>query len=313
VPEARDIDPAEIRPNPNNPRLIFDPEELTQLRESIAEVHILVPLTVYETEDHEIRLIDGERRLRCALELGLPTVPCYVVDGVDETTELEWMFSTHVLREQWENGPIAKAIRGLVERLGGWDDERVQAVTGFKGQRLAYFRALAEAPEEILERIIDGELPPNLVADSLLRVGNPLRNELPDLAGDRSDEDYINAMVEKRDAGNLPDVVALRKLRTMISVAAENPEADGETAELKDAITRALDDPETSIEEVYEDTVETRVAAETFQRAADRFKKSSSHVVAQVLQDRGAIEELARALEDLADHLRCLAQRLREE
>jgi len=311
MPRADEFDPAEILPSEHNPRLVFDADELQALRESIDEVGILVPLTVYEDDDGRVRLIDGERRLRCALELGHEKVPCYVVDDVEETAELEWMFSIHMMREDWEDGPVARALRDLADRLGGWDTDTLKAVTGMTAQQLNYFKALADAPSEILDRVISHELPANLVADSILRVAKPLRRDLPELAGDRSDADFITAMVEKRDAGKLEDVVALRDLRTMIRVAAEEVEDDEERVELIEAIRRVIDDAAVSIEEAYADTVEVRVAAESFQKGIDRFLRTSKHVVRQVEEDREAASELADKLEELAHGLMELVDRLR--
>jgi ParB family chromosome partitioning protein len=290
--------------------MIFDEDDLQRLRESIDEVGILVPLTVWEASG-EIRLIDGERRLTCALELGLERVPCYVVDGVNETEELEWMFSTHMMREQWEDGPVARALRDLASRLGGWDNETMKAVTGLSSQRLNYFRALAESPPEILDRVIDESLPANLVADSVLRVANPMRNELPDIAAGRTDAEFIETMVEKRDAGALPDVVSLRDLRTMIRIAAEEAETDEEADEIKAAIDRVITEPSATIEEAYDDTVGTRVAAETYERAAERFQRSTEHVVRQVERTQASSAALADRLERLGKYLIEVAGRLR--
>lgn len=310
--EVTEVDPTLITPSEHNPRLIFDATDLARLRESIAEVGILVPLTVYEVDD-EIHLIDGERRLRCALELGLDEVPVLIVDDVDQTKELEWMFSIHMMREEWDDGPVARALKELSERLGGWDNEELKSVTGMSTQRLNYFKALADSPDEVLQRVIDGDLPPNLVADSILRVANPLRRELPDLVHDRTDADFVRAMVDKRDAGKLEDVVAIRDLRTMIRVAAEDVETDEEKQELSEVIDKVISDPDSSIEDAYADTVETRVAAEAFGRSIERFTKSAEHVARQLEGDRDALEQLAERLEELANRLLEVVARLRNE
>lgn len=310
--EARDINPAEIIPSDHNPRLVFPAPDLQKLCESIDSVGILVPLTVYEDPQGHIRLIDGERRLRCALELGLSTVPCYVVDGVDDTQELEWMFSIHMMREEWEDGPVAKALRSLAERLGGWDTQTMKAVTGLTTQRLNHYKALADQPDEILDRVISGELPANLIVDAVQRVAVPLRSELPDLAEGRSDNDIVKLMLEKREAGALPDVVALRDLRTMIRVASDEAAAE-EAAELRQAIKRVIEDPKVSIEEVYEDTVETRLAAEAFQKAAERFQRSVSHAARQARGDQVAVDQLTEQIEGLIEHLQELLRELQPE
>jgi len=80
-PSADDwVSPDSIRPNPDNPRLIFDQKRIDELKESIYEVGILQPLIVFErtAQPDTYMLIDGERRWRCALELNLTQVPVHV-------------------------------------------------------------------------------------------------------------------------------------------------------------------------------------------------------------------------------------------
>ena len=95
-----------IRINPHNPRALFDPVPLQILRESIRELGILVPLLVYEslrTQDYVI--LDGERRWRCAKELGLPTVPANVIEEPSAIDNILRMFNIHNVREPWELKP----------------------------------------------------------------------------------------------------------------------------------------------------------------------------------------------------------------
>lgn len=54
-----------IRPNPAQPRRVFDPAGLQELADSIREYGILQPLTVRRRENG-YELIAGERRLRAA-------------------------------------------------------------------------------------------------------------------------------------------------------------------------------------------------------------------------------------------------------
>ena len=59
-----------IRPNPAQPRRVFDPAGLQELADSIREYGILQPLTVRRRENG-YELIAGERRLRAAGMAGL--------------------------------------------------------------------------------------------------------------------------------------------------------------------------------------------------------------------------------------------------
>src|SRR5207253_4938713 len=132
-----------------------------------------------------------------------------------------------------------------------------------------------------------------------------------DVAGKRTDEDFIQAMVEKRDVGALPDVVSLRDLRTMIRIAAEEAETDEEAEQIKSAIENVISDPAATIEEAYDDTVGTRVAAETYGRSVERFQRSTEHVVRQVQEAKSSVSDLAERLEKLGRYLIDLAERLR--
>lgn len=75
---------SEIRPNPAQPRQVFDPEGLQELAASIAQFGVLQPLTVRRTGS-SLELVAGERRLRAARLAGLSEVPCLLVevDGQD--------------------------------------------------------------------------------------------------------------------------------------------------------------------------------------------------------------------------------------
>ena len=57
----------DLEPNPLNPRRIFDKYKLDVLEESIRANKILVPLTVFKSEDGKLYILDGERRWRCAV------------------------------------------------------------------------------------------------------------------------------------------------------------------------------------------------------------------------------------------------------
>jgi len=68
-----------IKPNPNQPRKVFDQSELVNLAISIRMNGILQPITVREVENG-YELVSGERRLRASKLAGLLNVPCIVVD-----------------------------------------------------------------------------------------------------------------------------------------------------------------------------------------------------------------------------------------
>ncbi|HOO58054.1 MAG TPA: ParB/RepB/Spo0J family partition protein, partial [Anaerolineaceae bacterium] len=68
-----------IKPNPMQPRRVFDDNSLLELANSIKEHGILQPLILVQTEDGDTyNLIAGERRWRAARIAGLSEVPAIV-------------------------------------------------------------------------------------------------------------------------------------------------------------------------------------------------------------------------------------------
>ena len=74
---------ASIRPNPAQPRRIFDPAGLQELAASIRQYGVLQPLTV-RRQSGFFELVAGERRLRAAGLAGLREVPCIVISVGDQ-------------------------------------------------------------------------------------------------------------------------------------------------------------------------------------------------------------------------------------
>lgn len=78
-----DIDVNQIRPNPKQPRTVFDEDDLAELVESIKEVGLLQPVVVRPLPDGAYELVMGERRLRATKAAGLPTIPAIVRDTAE--------------------------------------------------------------------------------------------------------------------------------------------------------------------------------------------------------------------------------------
>jgi ParB family chromosome partitioning protein len=73
------IEVDKIKPNPNQPRKIFDETKLQELGESIKEHGLLQPITV-RYEDGEYTLVAGERRLRAHKLAGLDAIKATVIE-----------------------------------------------------------------------------------------------------------------------------------------------------------------------------------------------------------------------------------------
>jgi ParB family chromosome partitioning protein len=84
VPGARfaELPVASIRPNPRQPRVVFDEDALAELVGSIQEIGVLQPVVVRDVGDG-YELIMGERRWRATQEAGLTTIPAIVRETED--------------------------------------------------------------------------------------------------------------------------------------------------------------------------------------------------------------------------------------
>ena len=85
VPGARfaELPVDSIKPNPRQPRTIFEADALDELIGSILEVGVLQPIIVRPDGESGYELIMGERRLRAAQAAGLTTIPAIIRDTED--------------------------------------------------------------------------------------------------------------------------------------------------------------------------------------------------------------------------------------
>jgi ParB family chromosome partitioning protein len=78
-----ELDVNAIRPNARQPRQVFEEEEMAELAASIAEVGLLQPVVVRETNPGSYELVMGERRWRATQQAGLATIPAIIRDTTD--------------------------------------------------------------------------------------------------------------------------------------------------------------------------------------------------------------------------------------
>ncbi|MGH3723795.1 MAG: ParB/RepB/Spo0J family partition protein [Mycobacterium sp.] len=83
----REIPVTSIKPNPKQPRQVFDEEALAELVHSIREFGVMQPIVVRTAEDGDgttYQLVMGERRWRATQEAGLDTIPAIVRETADD-------------------------------------------------------------------------------------------------------------------------------------------------------------------------------------------------------------------------------------
>ena len=82
VARYAEIDVESVRPNPQQPRQVFDEDALAELTFSIKEIGLLQPIIVRPLDPADLaagyELIAGERRLRASKHAGLLTIPAII-------------------------------------------------------------------------------------------------------------------------------------------------------------------------------------------------------------------------------------------
>ena len=117
---------AQIRPNPGQPRKIFDPAGLQELAASIAEYGIVQPLTV-RRRDGFYELVAGERRLRAARMAGLREVPCILL-SVDEAQSGMVALVENLQRRDLDYIEEAEGLARLMRLYGLSQEQAAQRV-----------------------------------------------------------------------------------------------------------------------------------------------------------------------------------------
>ena len=110
-----------IRPNPRQPRRLFDEAGLRELAASIRRHGILQPLTV-RRRPGGWELVAGERRLRAARLAGLETVPCIEAE-VDERESALLALVENLQRQDLHYFEEAAAIADYLRRSGVTQEE----------------------------------------------------------------------------------------------------------------------------------------------------------------------------------------------
>ena len=162
------IPAAQIRPNPRQPRRVFDADGLRELAESIRTYGILQPLTVRRL-GREYELVAGERRLRAAQMAGLREVPCLIARVGEEDSALLALIENLQRRDLdcWEE---AEAIARLIWQYGLSQEAAAEKI-GKSQSGVANKLRLLRLPESVRQMIRDNGLTERH-ARALLRLGD---------------------------------------------------------------------------------------------------------------------------------------------
>jgi ParB family chromosome partitioning protein len=106
----------EIRPNPHQPREVFDSAGLEELRDSIRN-HGVLQAVILRRIENGYELIAGERRCRASRLAGKVTIPAVIREGVSDEEMLELALVENVQRRDLDALEKARGYQQMMKRL----------------------------------------------------------------------------------------------------------------------------------------------------------------------------------------------------
>ncbi len=258
----QELSPDRISANPDNPRLVFREEQMIQLMDSIREVGVKVPISVYENGTRFV-LIDGERRWRCSKRLNLPTIPAYVQPKPTKLENLLMMFNIHNVRVDWDLMPMALKLGEVREMLASsgkaCDAKALAAITGVARSSVQRALDLLDLPKKYQKMLLkeagkprsEQRIKPDLFIE-IYKSLHVIERHVPEVFEQVSKAAYVDGMVRKYLTNVVENVVSYRE----VGKIARAEKAGVSRADAAPAIVRLVRKRKYGIRNAYEDTVQ---------------------------------------------------------
>jgi ParB family chromosome partitioning protein len=301
-----------LEPNPHNPRRLFDEEPMRILQESIQQVGVLVPITVYPKQKKEdvnvdtdkFVLLDGERRWRCVKNLGLKKIPAIIVESPTEVQNILTMFHIHNMREPWMLMPTALKLETLMEKLQEDNERKLAELTKLSVSQIRRCKILLTYPKKHQNMLL---APPTerLKADFFIELqrmrGPALREEMP-FWMKRGDEKCIDIILQKYMDGVIAAVTESRKLAEIYRASERKDKLEKFYSEMD----KFLDNPKMKIQDID-------VPGASFEKEYKEVKRSARRLRTQLTRlDIEAISGDQKMI-DILEELQELIQSKLEE
>ncbi|QXW27665.1 ParB/RepB/Spo0J family partition protein (plasmid) [Acinetobacter johnsonii] len=154
----RNIQITDIQPSPNQPRKIFNQQDIEDLAASIDEIGLLQPIAVRRVQD-KYELIAGERRLKAHQVLNKNTIEVIVIDASDEEVALLTL-AENLKREDLTDYEIYVGLSSLDEKLKK-NKQKLAKSLGMNREDMYKYLSFEKLPKEL---ITDLEQQPTLLA-----------------------------------------------------------------------------------------------------------------------------------------------------
>ena len=153
--EIIEINIAELRANPYQPRKIFNDEALNDLAESIKEHGVFQPIIVKKSiKGYEI--IAGERRVRASKLAGLEKIPA-IIRNLNDEQMMEIALLENLQRENLSAIEEAIAYKSMIEKLSLTQEELSKKV-GKSRSHITNILGLLRLPKEVQKMVANNQI-----------------------------------------------------------------------------------------------------------------------------------------------------------
>ena len=154
--DIKEIALGDIRPNPYQPRRVFDQEKLQELMSSISEHGVLQPIVVRPGSVSGFEIIAGERRFRASQELRLSSIPA-IVRPFSDRDAMEIALIENVQREDLSPIELAEAYAMIMDHFSLTQEEMAKRM-GQSRSHIANLLRLLTLPTDLRELVSRGTL-----------------------------------------------------------------------------------------------------------------------------------------------------------
>ena len=154
VGAATEIPLEKVSPNPQQPRVAFDPSGIEELAASIRRHGLLQPIVVSRRGDG-YELVAGHRRVLASRAAGKTTIPAVIRDDVSDRLELALV--ENLQRTDLNAIETARAYKLLMETYDLTQEQLAERVGKSRSQVANMLRALT-APQVLQDAVIEGKI-----------------------------------------------------------------------------------------------------------------------------------------------------------
>jgi ParB family chromosome partitioning protein len=145
----------DIKPNPYQPRKVFDDDKIQELADSIALHGVFTPILIKKSvQGYE--LITGERRLRASKLAGKQTIPAILMD-FDDRQMMEIALLENIQREDLNAIEEALGYEKLIKKIGYTQEELANRI-GKSREHVANLLRLLKLPESVQNYVVTKQL-----------------------------------------------------------------------------------------------------------------------------------------------------------